>query len=81
MNHQITLTPLRAAGKTFVQAFMAVFGPLALLTLNGYIATVQEGGQVVLDLSVWTNAIIGGTAGLLAALVSLVWNWSKTPTT
>ena len=67
----------KAAVKTFIQAFLAVFAPLSLLVLNGYVSTVQEGGSVVFDLNAWTNLLIGGAAGGIAGLISLVWNWAK----
>lgn len=74
----VTQTIGKAAAKTFIQAFLAVFAPLSLLVLNGYVSTVQEGGSVVLDLNAWTNLLIGGAAGGIAGLISLLWNWSKT---
>ncbi len=69
----------KAALKTFLQAFLAVFGPLSIAMLNGYVSTVQAGGEVVVDFNIWTNVLLGGLAGGIAGLISLLWNWAKTP--
>lgn len=75
----VTQTITKAAAKTFIQAFMAVFAPLSIAVLSGYVTTVQDGGQILFDLTLWTNLLLGGVAGGVAGLISLVWNWAKQP--
>jgi hypothetical protein len=73
----------KAAAKTFIQAFLAVFVPLFLLwaTSNTAILTnEQNGGSIDLD---FKPLIAGATAAAIAgvaALLSAGWNLSKGPT-
>jgi hypothetical protein len=72
----------KAAAKTFIQAFLAVFVPLFLLwaTSNTAILTnEQNGGTIDLD---FKPLIAGATAAAIAgvaALLSAGWNLSKGP--
>ena len=73
----------KAAAKTFLQAFLAVFVPLFLLwaTSNTAVLTnAQSGGNIDLD---FKPLIAGATAAVIAgfaALLSAAWNLSKGPT-
>lgn len=74
----ITQSVLRAAGKTFLQAFLAILMLLAIPVLTGWADTVADGGQIVIDVSFWVQVFIAASGAGLAALISLGWNWSKT---
>jgi hypothetical protein len=73
----------KAAAKTFLQAFLAVFVPLFLLWATSNTAMLtneQSGGNIDLD---FKPLIAAGTAAAIAgvaALLSAGWNLSKGPT-
>ena len=73
----------KAAAKTFLQAFLAVFVPLFLLwaTSNTAVLTNQQsGGNIDLDFKPVVAAATAALLAAIAAVLSAVWNWSKGPT-
>lgn len=72
----------KAAAKTALQAFLAVFVPLFLLwaTSNTAVLTnADAGGSIDLDLKPVMAAAVAGILAAIAATLSAVWNWSKGP--
>lgn len=76
-NKMITQTVAKAAAKTFLQAAVAVLVLLAVPVLTSWATTIRDGGTVEIDLHWWSQVMIAAVGGGIAALISLVWNWSK----
>jgi hypothetical protein len=73
----------KAAAKTALQAFLAVFVPLFLLWVSGNTAVLtntQNGGNIDIDFKPVAAAAVAGGLAALAAVLSALWNWSKGPT-
>ena len=73
----------KAAAKTFLQAFLAVFVPLFLMWVAGNTAVLtntQNGGHIDIDFQPVMAAAVAGLLAAAAALISALWNWSKGPT-
>lgn len=73
----------KAAAKTALQAFLAVFVPLFLLWVSGNTAVLtntQNGGNIDIDFKPVMAAAVAGVLAALAATLSALWNWSKGPT-
>jgi len=73
----ITQTISKAAVKTFLQAFLAILVLLAVPVLTGWAETIGNGERIVIDVDFWLQVLIAATGAGIAALISLVWNWSK----
>jgi hypothetical protein len=68
-----------AAAKTFLQSFLAILVLLAVPVLTGWTNTIQNGGSIDIDLRAWTQVLLAALGAGIAALISAMWNWSKTP--
>lgn len=73
----ITQTIVRAAAKTFLQAFLAILVLLAVPVLTGWADMVGNGERIVIDLDFWAQVLIAATGAGVAAALSLAWNWSR----
>ncbi|MCC6674116.1 MAG: hypothetical protein IT339_02895 [Thermomicrobiales bacterium] len=73
----ITQTIAKAAVKTFLQAFLAILVLLAVPVLTGWAEAIGNGERIVIDVDFWLQVLIAATGAGIAALISLVWNWSK----
>jgi len=75
----VTQTIAKAAAKTFLQAALAILVLLAVPELTGWAKDIQDGGTIDIDLHWWGNVLIAALGGGIAALISMAWNWAKTP--
>lgn len=75
----VTQTIVRAAIKTFLQAFLAILVVLAVPVLAGWADTVGDGGRIVIDPAFWLHVLIAASGAGIAAIISLAWNWTRTP--
>lgn len=75
----VTQSIAMAAAKTFLQAFLAILVVLAVPVLTGWADTIGNGGQIAIDVRFWLQVLIAAIGAGIAALLSLAWNWSKTP--
>jgi protein-S-isoprenylcysteine O-methyltransferase Ste14 len=82
--HKVVVQTIgKAAAKTALQAFLAVFVPLFLLWVTGNTAVLtnqQNGGNIDIDFNPVMAAAVAGGLAALAASLSALWNWSKGPT-
>jgi hypothetical protein len=73
----------KAAVKTFLQAFLAVFVPLFLLWATSNTAMLtneQSGGSIDLDFKPLVAGLTAAAIAGVAAVLSAAWNISKGPT-
>ena len=73
----------KAAAKTFLQAFLAVFVPLFLLWVTSNTAVLtntQNGGNIDLDFKPVMAAAVAACLAAIAAVLSALWNATKGPT-
>ena len=73
----------KAAGKTFLQAFLAVFVPLFLLWVTSNTAALtntQSGGNIDIDFKPVMSAAVAALLAAAAACLSALWNATKGPT-
>jgi hypothetical protein len=73
----------KAAAKTFIQAFLAVFVPLFLLWATSNTAMLtneQSGGSIDLDFKPLIAGLTAAAIAGVAAVLSAAWNLSKGPT-
>lgn len=75
----VTQTIAKAAAKTFLQAFLGVLVIALVPHLIGLGDAVTKGDAVVIDVNLYKNVLIAAVAGGVAALISMAWNWAKTP--
>jgi hypothetical protein len=75
----VTQTIAKAAAKTFLQAFIGVLALLLVPTLTNWAVDLQKGGDIQVDASWFVKVLIAAVGAGIAALISTVWNWSKTP--
>jgi hypothetical protein len=75
----VVQTIAKAAGKTFIQAALAVLLLLAVPEFSSWVNDVQEGTPINIDLNFWRNVGLAALGGGLAALISFLMNFfSKT---
>lgn len=74
---QVTQTILKAAAKTFAQAFVGILLILAVPVLTSWATTVSNGGDIVIDTDLLANVLIAATGAGIAALISFVGNSLK----
>lgn len=70
----VTQSVARAAAKTFLQAFFAVLALLAVPVLTSWATTLQQGGELVVDVDWFVRVLIAATGGGIAALISFAGN-------
>lgn len=75
----VTQTVLKAAAKTFLQAFVGVLALLLAPTLTSWAVDLQNGGDIRVDVNWFVKVLIAAVGAGIAALISAAWNWSKTP--
>lgn len=75
----VTQTVLKAAAKTFLQAFVGVLALLLAPTLTNWAVDLQNGGDIRVDVNWFVKVLIAAVGAGIAALISAAWNWSKTP--
>jgi len=78
-NKLVTQTVAKGAAKTFLQAFIGVLALLLVPTLTNWAVDLQNGGEIKVDLDWFVKVLIAAVGAGIAALISAVWNWSKSP--
>lgn len=73
-NKTIVQSTAKAAVKTFLQAFFGVLLLLAVPTLTNWAVSLQNGGDVEIDVKWFTKVLIAAIGGGIAALISFIWN-------
>lgn len=74
----VTQSVANAAAKTFLQAFIGVLALLLVPTLTNWAVDLQQGGDIQIDANWFVKVLIAAVGAGIAALISGVWNWSKT---
>jgi hypothetical protein len=75
----VTQTVAMAAAKTFLQAFVGVLALLLVPILTNWAVDLQNGGDIQIETGWFVKVLIAAVGAGIAALISAVWNWSKTP--
>ena len=75
----VTQTVIKAAAKTFLQAFVGVLALLLAPTLTNWAVDLQNGGDIRVDVNWFVKVLIAAVGAGIAALISAAWDWSKTP--
>ncbi len=75
----VTQTVAKGAAKTFLQAFIGVLALLLVPMLTNWAVDLQNGGDIQVDVDWFVKVLIAAVGAGIAALISAVWNWSKSP--
>jgi hypothetical protein len=73
----VTQTVAMAAAKTFLQAFVGVLALLLVPILTNWAVDLQNGGDIQIETGWFVKVLIAAVGAGIAALISAVWNWSK----
>lgn len=74
MNREVTQTILKGALKTFLQAFLAILALLLIPVLTNWATSLQNGGDITVDVNLFVKILIAAVGAGIAALISYVQN-------
>ena len=74
MNNTVIQSVAKGAAKTFVQAFLAVLVLLLVPILTNWATTLSNGGEIEVDVNLFSKIAIAAVGGGIAALISYAQN-------
>lgn len=74
MNSDYTQTILKGAAKTFCQAFLAILLLLLVPILTSWATSLQNGGDITVDVDLFVKILIAAVGAGIAALLSFAQN-------